>query len=135
MFPPVYLFSLTVTNPFYLFLFFFIFSLTLSTKNFCLSLIPSQSDPHLLLQSPILSQTLSSPSIAPKSKKSSYILSTNAFHLTHWNRVVRLTKASPLTYRSQQHLFKGVRAGPVRIFFFLFQAIPLIFRFDLFLGL
>ena len=88
-------------------------SLTLSTKAFYLSHILSQSDPHLLLQSQFLSQTLSSPSMAPKSKKCSYIISTDSFHLTRWNGAVRLTKAPPLTYRSQQHLSEGVRAGSV----------------------
>ena len=87
----------------------FIFLLTLSTKTSCLSLIPSQSDPH--------------PLMAPKSKKSSYILSTDAFHPTHQNGVVRLTTAPPLTYRSQQHLSKGARARLVSfIIFFPFSS-------------
>ena len=87
----------------------FIFSLTPSTKTFCLSFIPSQSNSHIFLQSHLLSQTLSSPSMAPKSKKSSYILSIDAFHLTCWNGAVRLTMAPSLTYRSQQHLSESVR--------------------------
>ena len=116
----------------------FIFSLTPSTKTLCLSFIPSQSNSHLFLQSHILSQTLSSPSIAPKSKKSSYILSTDALHLTRWNGVIRLAEDPPLTYKSQQLLFEDARVGSVSVFlffFFHFQACPLIFRFDLFLGL
>ena len=123
MFPPLHLFfSATATNRFYFYFFILFISLTSSysltpfTKSFCLPLIPSQSNPHLLLQSQLLSQTLSSLSMAPKSKKSSYILSTDAFHLTHWNGVVRLAEALPLTYKLQQHLSDGARARSV-IFF------------------
>ena len=90
-------FSLMVTNRFFFHSLhlphLFIFSLTPSTKTFCLSFIPSQSNSHLFLQSHLLSQTLSSPSMAPKSKKSSYILSIDAFHLTCQNGEVRLAKA------------------------------------------
>ena len=108
-------------------------SLTLSTKALCLSLIPSQFDSHLLLQSLLLSQTLSSPSIAPKSKNSSYILSIDAFHLTRWNGAIRLTTAPPLTYRSQQHLSEGARVGSVNFSNFShFSSLPLIFHFNLF---
>ena len=103
-------------------------SLTLSTKTFCLSLIPLQSDHHLLLHSQPLSQILSSPSMAPKFEKSSYIVSTNAFHLTNGNKVVRLTIALPLTYRLQQHLSKGARVGSVS-FFKIFSFFE--FSFDL----
>ena len=110
----------------------FIFPLTLSTKTSCLSLIPSQSDPHFLLQSQLLSQTLSFTSMAPKS----YDLSTDAFHLTRWNGAVRPTAGPPLTYRSQQHLLKGARAGSVSFSNFShFSIFPLIFCFNIFLNL
>ena len=56
---------------------------------------PLQFDTHFLLQSQLLSLTLSSPSMAPKSRKSSYVLSTDTFHLTHGNGVVRLTMLLP----------------------------------------
>ena len=124
-------------------IFFFSFSLsslisshspTLFTKTFCFSLIPSLSDSHLLLQSQLLSQTLSFPSMAPK--KSSYILSIDAFHLTCWNGVVRLTTAPPLTCRSQQHLLEGARVGSISFLNFShFSSFPLIFHFNPFLGL
>ena len=111
-------------------------SLTFSTKAIFLSLIPSQFDFHLLLQSQLFSQTLSSPSMAPKSRKSSYLLSTDDFHLTCWNGPVRLATTPPLTYRSQQHLSEGARAGLVSISNFShFSSFPLIFYFNLFLGL
>ena len=52
-----------------------------------------------LLQSQLLSKTLSFPSMTPKSKKSSYFFSIDAFNLIHWNRVVRLIGARSLTHR------------------------------------
>jgi len=109
-------------------------SLTPSKKIFCLFLTPSQFDSLLLLQSQFLSQTLSSPSMAPKSKKSSYVLSTDAFHLTHWNGAVRLTTTFSLTYRLQQHLSEGARVRSVSFSNFShFSSFPLIFHFNLFL--
>ena len=72
----------------------------------------------------------------PKSRKSSYVLSTDVFHLTRWNGAVRLTAAPSLTYRSQQHLLEGARARSVSFSNFShFSSFPLIFRFNLFLGL
>ena len=140
MFPPFHLFSPTVTNHFFfsfsLSSFISSHSLTLSTKAFFLSLSPSQSDLRLLLHSQLLSQALSSPSMTPKSKKSSYILSTDAFPLTHWNGVVRLTTTSTLTYRSQQHLSEGTRARSISFSnFSRFSSFPLIFYFNMFLSL
>jgi len=74
--------------------------------------------------------------MVPKSKKSSYILSTDAFHLTRWNGAVRLTTAPPLTYGSQQYLSEGARAGLVNFSnFSQFSSLPLIFHFNSFLGL
>ena len=94
----------------YLFNFCSFFS---STKAFAFSLISSQSDFHFLLQSQLFSQTLSSPSMAPKSRKISNVLSTDVFYLTRWNGVVRLTATPHLTYRSQQHNLEGARTGSV----------------------
>ena len=111
-------------------------SLTPYTKVFCLFLTPSKFGSHLLLQSQFLSQTLSSPSMAPKSKKCSYIISTDSFHLTRGNGAVRLTKAPPLTYRSQQHLSEGVRARSLSFSKFSnFSSFHLIFHFNMFLTL
>ena len=124
MFPSLH-FSPTVTNHFFFLFILFIslvssYSLTLQllffffpTKASTLSLIPSQSNFHLLLHSQLLSQTLSSPSMAPKSSKSSYILSTDILHLTCWNGAVRLMTTPHLNYRSQQHISKGARIGSV----------------------
>ena len=70
--------------------------------------------------------------MAPKSKKSSYIPSIDAFHLTHWNGVVRLAEALPLTYKLQQHLSDGARVGLVSLFYFI---LFYFFHFDMFLGL
>ena len=142
MFPPLHLFFFSDSYQMFFSIFIFFISLisshslTLSTKAFCLSHILSQSVPHPLLQSQFLPQTLSSPSMAPKSKKCSCIISTDSFHLTHWNGAVRLTKAPPLTYRSQQHLSEGARVGSVSFSNFShFSSFPLIFHFNMFLSL
>ena len=42
--------------------------------------------------------------MAPKAKKSSYILSSNAFHLTCWSEATRLVGPPPLTYRPENHI-------------------------------
>jgi len=74
--------------------------------------------------------------MALKSKKGSYIFSNDTFHLTRWNGVVRLNGTPSLTYRSQHHLSEVAKAELVSFFhFFHFQVFPLIFHFDLFLGL
>ena len=50
-----------------------------------------------------------SPLMAPKSKKSSYVLSSEAFTLTRWSRAVRLNDSPPLTYMPRDHTSKGAR--------------------------
>ena len=118
--------SLVFSNGYWPFFFFSLFSSLSSlhilylfnfssfffcTKASTLSLsFPSQIYSNLL-QSQLLSQTLSSPTMAPKSRKSSYVLSTDIIHLTHWNGVVRLTAAPTLSYRSQQHILEGARTN------------------------
>ena len=64
---------------------------------------------------PKLSSSLSSLifSMAPKSKKTSYVLSSDAFNLTCWNGTVRLNESPLLTYRPQDHLLEGTRTGLV----------------------
>ena len=49
----------------------------------------------------------SSPSMAPKAKKSSHVLFANAFRLTHWSRAVRLVGSPPLTYQPKNHIPMG----------------------------
>ena len=46
----------------------------------------------------------------PKSKKTLYLLLSDAFNLTHWNGEIRLTKSPLLTYRPQDHLSEDARA-------------------------
>ena len=51
-------------------------------------------------------------SMAPKSKtkKTSYVLSSNAFNLTRRNGAIRLNESPPLTYKPQDYLSEGARA-------------------------
>ena len=42
--------------------------------------------------------------MAPKAKKSSYIQSFDAFHLTCWNGAMRLVGPSSLTYWPENHI-------------------------------
>ena len=143
-------FSPTVTNRFFFLFILFIslissHSLTLqllslffffSAKVSTLSLIPSQSDFYLLFHSQLLSQILSSPSMAAKSQKSSYVLSIDILHLIRWNGAVRLSVAPFLTYKSQQYISEGVRTGSVSFSNFPhFSSFPLIRCFNLFLHL
>ena len=53
--------------------------------------------------------------MAPKSKtkKTSYVLSSDAFNLKCWNGAVRLNEFPSLAYRAQDHLFANARAGLV----------------------
>ena len=51
--------------------------------------------------------------MAPKSKKTSYVLFSDNSNLTRWNRVVRLNESPPLTYRPQDHLSEGARTRSV----------------------
>ena len=126
MFSPLH-FSPMVTNCFFSFhslhlSHLFIFSPTpqlpsfLSTKLLTSLLLPSTiwllspKSPHLKL-SPRPSSLIFS--MVPNSKKTSYMISSNAFNLTHWNWAVRLNESLSLTYRPQDHLLKGVRIGLV----------------------
>ena len=136
MFSPLH-FSPIVTN-----LFFFLFTSFISSHSLSFqllfilflykSLCPLSHSPHNLtsyfLQSQLLSQTISSPSMVPNSRKSSYVLPIDILHLTHWNGVVSLTAAPPLAHKSQQHISEGARTGLVNFLNFPhFWSFPLIF--------
>ena len=45
--------------------------------------------------------------MAPKSKKSSYMISGDVFNLTYWNGVVRLNDPPSLTHRLNDRLFEN----------------------------
>ena len=99
-----YLLFLFVLHSFHLpYLFrFFITLLFFPTKtSFSLFLTPSGSLKTLSF-SHFLSSLSSSPLMAPKAKKSSYILSSNAFQLTCWSGVVRLMGPPPLIYQLKE---------------------------------
>ena len=54
--------------------------------------------------------------MAPKAKKTSYVLSSNAFHIIRWSEATRLVGPPPLTYWPKNHI-------PIResvSFFYLF---------------
>lgn len=51
--------------------------------------------------------------MAPKSKKTSYVLSSDAFNLKFWSEAVRLNESPLLTYRLQDHLLEGAKMGLV----------------------
>ena len=51
-----------------------------------------------------LSKLSSSLPTAPKTKKTSYILSSDAFHLTHLSEATRLIGPPLLTYRPENHI-------------------------------
>ena len=117
---PVSSFFRTVTNCFFFFSILFIslisfsFFITLQLPLFSLQKLPSSlfSSHHLILSysfktpsfSHFLSRLSSSPSTAPKAKKTSYVLSSYAFLLTHWSEVVRLTESPSLTHRLENHI-------------------------------
>ena len=70
----------------------------------------------IVSDSPILSNFLislfslflsSSPSMAPNAKKSSHVLSANAFRLTRWSGAMRLVGPPPLTYQPENHIPMG----------------------------
>ena len=73
--------------------------------------------------------------MAPKSKtkKTSYMFSSDAFNLTCWNEVVRLNESPPLTYKPQDHLSEGARVGSIsfsnfsHFLFFLLSSILICF--------
>ena len=51
-----------------------------------------------------LSRLSSSPQMAPKAKKTSYVLFSDTFFLIHWSGAVRLMKPPSLTYRPENHI-------------------------------
>ena len=146
MFPP-YHFSSIVTNRFFLLFILFISLISSHSphlSNFHLfSLQNPASLPFfptiwfLSLKSRHLKLSLSPSSfifsMAPKSKKTSYVLSSDAFNLIHWNGVVRLNESLPMTYRPQDHLLEGARTGSVS--FSKFSHFPLIFHLNMFLDM
>ena len=48
--------------------------------------------------------------MAPKTKKTSYMISNEVFNLTHWDGAIRLTESPPLILKPQNHLSKGAQA-------------------------
>ena len=103
--------------------FFFFFSFSLSPSplhilhNSTLFSLYKNLSPLFLFLTPfdsLISQTLSfslllssSSSMAHKAKKSSYVLSSNAFHLTRWSGATRLMGPPPLTYQPENHIPMG----------------------------
>ena len=66
--------------------------------------------PLILSNSSIFSFSLflsSSSPMAPKAKKSFYVLFADAFHLTRWIGTTRLVGPPPLTYRLENHIPMG----------------------------
>ena len=57
--------------------------------------------------------------MAPKSKKTFYVLSSNAFNLTRKSEAVTLMEPLPLTYWSEDHLSTNALARLVSFSFFL----------------
>ena len=51
--------------------------------------------------------------MAPKSKKSSYVIFGDMFNLTHWNGAMSLKESPSLTYRPHDHLLESARTGLV----------------------
>ena len=66
---------------------FLTLSFSLNPLTFSFSLILSSSSP-----------------MASKAKKSSYVLSSNAFHLTRWSGAMRLVGSLPLIYYPENHI-------------------------------
>ena len=90
----------------HLFIFFITPLSFLSTK----TSLPSFFSSHFLTVSFPLFLS-SSPPMAPKAKKSFYVLSSNAFHLTRYSGATRLVGPSPLTYRPKNHIPMGECVG------------------------
>ena len=79
--------------------------------------------PLILSNSSIFSFSLflsSSSPMAPKAKKSSYVLFANAFHLTCWSRATRFVGPPPLTYRPKNHIPLGESVS-FSFFFLIFK--------------
>lgn len=101
--PHLFTFSLTHQLPSFFYKFLFIFF-----HLFTFSLIL----PHnLILFSHTLTQNCLSlsNSMAPNSKKSSYVISNGVFNLTRWNGVVRLNDPLSLTHRPSDHLSENAQ--------------------------
>ena len=109
---PLFIF-LTVTNRFFFFSLFsssFHFLSNFSTSSLflqklCLPLISSS-----IHHQKSLSQTLSFPPMAPKTKKPSYLITSDVFNLTHQVRATRLNESPPLLYKPNDHLSDNARA-------------------------
>ena len=85
-------------------------------------------------QTPSFTHLLSSSSpMAPKAKKSSYILSSDAFHLTRWSGAMRLIGLPPLTYRSENHIPMAESISFQKIF--SFSSFSMILHFNVFLAM
>ena len=97
------------------------------------------SFPHNLIfsfQNFFLSLPNSFFSMAPKSQKSSYVLSSDVFNLTRQNAAMRLNEAPSLTHRPYDHLPKSARTGLVCFSsFFSFSHFALFFHFNIFLDI
>ena len=85
-----------------------LFTFLITFLSFFLSTKTSLSSHFLTLpfsQTLLFPHFLSSSSLmAPKAKKTSYVLSSNAFHLTYWNGAKRLMGPSLLTYRLENQI-------------------------------
>jgi len=123
---------------------FFTFSLTLQLPSFLSTntLCPSLSFPHNLifsfqiLSSKTLSLLNSLISMAPKSKKSSYVISSNVFNLTCWNRAMRLNESPLLTHWPHNDLSESARTELVSFSNLShFLVFSLIFHFNMFLDM
>ena len=116
MFPPFHFFFPNGCQPFLFLLHsfhlphLFIFSITLLFslyKNLpLLFLFFTFSDSLILSNSLVLlfSKLSSSSLMAPKAKKTSYVISFNAFRLTCWSGAMRLVGPPPLTYCLENHI-------------------------------
>ena len=110
-------------HPPHLFTFFITPLSYLSTKTTLPSFFSSLLDSLILLNPLIFSFSLilsSFSPMAPKAKKSSYILSFDAFHLTPWSGAMRLVGLPPLTYQPENHIPIGESVS-FFIFFSHFQ--------------
>ena len=145
-----FIFSSMVTNRF--------FFLSFSSLSSPFHILSNSSTSSFSLQNPLFSLSISpyhnltsplsfflklSPSLnflissmAPKSKKNSYVLSKDALNLTRWSGAMRLMESPLLTYHPEDHLSANAQVRLVSFsFFFLISSFPLIFYFDLFLDL
>ena len=66
--------------------------------------------------------------MAPKSKKTSYVLSSNTFNLTRWSRAIRLLEPPSLIYQPKDHLLANAQAKLVSFSFFFSFSFDLPFK-------